>query len=201
MIVKRLFPVALAATAVVSVLVATPALAAGNAPDKVLGFSLFGDAEKLGDGARLRSDAAVAPGFGGIDFKLPRPVPFGEVTQLGTAFDPTDDTCGGGSPRFQLNIDTDNDGDFDANVFAYPGTLPNYTCDSPGDSGNLVGSTEPRFDASPIGGGIALTHAQAAEAVGSGTVLGIQLVVDGSFTQPDGEQTVEVDPTVAIDRR
>ncbi len=97
--------------------------------------------------------------------------------------------------RFQLNIDTDRDGTADANVFVYVGTLPSFTCSAPGDSGNLIGSTELRFDATALGAPVG-TYAQAASAVGTGQVTGVQLVVDGGFTQADGEQMIIVDPTV-----
>jgi hypothetical protein len=115
--------------AVVSVLAGSTAtaMAAGNAPVHELGFSRFGDAKKVKDGVRLRSDATVAPGYGGVDFRLEDPVAFGGITRLQAAFDPTDDACGAGSPRFQLNIDTDGDGNSDANVFVYAGTLPSFT--------------------------------------------------------------------------
>ena len=35
-------------------------------------------------------------------------------------------TCGGGSPRYQLAIDTDGDGDRDRNVFGYFGPYPTF---------------------------------------------------------------------------
>lgn len=191
MVFKRLFPIAVVVVAATG-LAAPAALAAEgrNVP-----FSLFGDASKTSGGAvQLRS---ADGGFGGVDFKLNKPVAFGDIAVLQTTFDPTDDTCGGGSPRFQLNIDTDRDGNADANVFVYPGALPGFTCTAPGDTGNLVGSTEPRFDATQLGAPVG-SYAQAAAAVGTGRVTGVQLVVDGGFTQADGEQTVIVNPSVRI---
>lgn len=193
MMFTRLIPVAVVVVAAAG-LGAPAALAAEgrNVP-----FTLFGDAERTTGGAvALRSDSD--PGFGGVDFKFNRPVALADIAVLQTAFDPTDDTCGGGSPRFQLNIDTDGDGDRDGNVFVYLGTPPGFSCTAAGDSGNLVGSTEPRFDSTQLGGPGNGTWATTAAVVDDGRLTGVQLVVDGSFTQADGEQTIVVNPAVRL---
>lgn len=191
MILTRILPVAVAVLAASAV--AAPAALAEEGRN--VPFALFGDAQRESDGAvALRS---ADGGFGGLDFKLNKPVSFGDIAVLQTTFDPTDDTCGAGSPRFQLNIDSDGDGRSDGNVFVYAGTLPSFTCTEPGDTGNLIGTAEPRFDTGGFGGGT-VGYEQAAAVVGAADVVGVQLVVDSGFTQADGEQTIVVNPSVRL---
>src|SRR2546422_4529401 len=74
-------------------------------------YTLFGDATRVHPGnhsptaIQLRSAGA---GFGGIDFKVPSGMTFGEIQNLGTDYKFTAATCGGGAPRFQINIEGKN---------------------------------------------------------------------------------------------
>ena len=94
------------------------------------GYSLFGDAILVPPGSgspmavQLASDATVPPGYGGVDFAVPTGTTFADLQTLSTDFNVTDDDCGGGSPRFQINVDT---GSGIKNIFAYIGPQPNYT--------------------------------------------------------------------------
>jgi hypothetical protein len=185
-----------------TLIVATPPAAA--AP---LSFSLFGDAQNVPGGVQLRSDAS--PGFGGVDFNLPGAVDFEDITQLQTQYQfEADDSCAAGSPRFQLNVDTDGDGEANGNIFVAIGPSPTFTgCPPsvPQDSGNLIGNNDAcRYDTSQIvpatqcntyAGTLALL---ATPALANATIVGIQLVVDSGFAFPDGEQTVVVNPNVAV---
>ena len=184
---------------------ALAALATTPAAAAPLSFSLFGDAQNVPGGVQIRSDDD--PGFGGVDFNLPGAVDFEDVTQLQTQYRfEADDSCAAGSPRFQINIDTDGDGDPDGNVFVYIGPSPAFSgCppDTPQDTGNLIGNEDAcRYDTSQIVAGTQCntytgTLAVLSTIAGS-EVVGIQLVVDSGFAFPDNEQTVVVNPNVAV---
>ena len=82
------------------------------------------------------------------------------------------------------------------NVFVYLGPTPSFTGCSPNAwiaSGNLIGSTDGRFDTSQVqpGGTQVSTYAQALALVGRYQVTGISLVVDSGWAFADKEQTVQ----------
>lgn len=167
------------------------AIVAGAAPASAsASFTLFGDATRVHPGfnshtaIQLRS---VGSGFGGIDVKIPSGLTFGQVQNLGTDYQFTAATCGGGSPRFQINVDGKN-------AFVYIGPPPNYTgcpLDVWQDTGNLA--TPVSFvDTSQLPGGTFYdTFAAADLKYGSDVVTGIQLVADAGWKF--GTQTVLVD--------
>ena len=144
--------------------------------------------------------------FSGVAFREPQGgLTFANVFHLSTDFNRTNDDCGGGSPRFQLNTDMNGNGVFDppadGNVFVYFGPLPNFTGCSPGwqSTGNLIGIpiSDTRYDLTQVGGTFYDTYANALTLLGSKTVPGIQLVVDSGWNGPatgnDSEQTILVD--------
>src|SRR3989338_4819821 len=93
--------------------------------------TLFGDAMIVGggnpgDAAQIRSDASIAPGFGGVRFNDASGLLFPALTTLSTDFNVTDDSCGAGSPRIQIQIDTDGDTISNGNVFVYLGPSPSF---------------------------------------------------------------------------
>lgn len=187
----------LSTAAITLSILAMPAFAA-------LSHSLFGDAAVVsggnsGQAVRLRSDANNGAGYGGIDIDAPSDLTFADLTTLSADYNVTDDDCGGGSPRFQINVDTNNDGTSDGNVFAYLGPSPSFTDCETGwqSSGNLIGNDDAgRFDFTQLGGPLG-TYSDAPTAVMNGTILGIQLVVDSSWssaaTGGDSEQTILAD--------
>ncbi|MGH2492516.1 MAG: hypothetical protein ACRDF9_13535, partial [Candidatus Limnocylindria bacterium] len=173
---------------------AIPALAAS-------GYTLFGDAMLVPGGnpwmaAQLRSDAT--PGFGGVDFDVSSGLTFAQLTQLSTDYNITDDQCGAGSPRFQINVSTASG---TKNIFVYLGPSPSFTGCAPGwqSSGNLIGNNDPcRFDTSQVSAGTQCnTYSGALALAGGLNVTGIQLVVDSGWNAVasvgDGEQTNLVD--------
>jgi len=181
----KLFGAFIAASIGVLVAVA-PAGAAG-------GYSLFGDATLVSGhnsptGVQLRSSAIVAPGYGGIDFAVPAGMTFAQLQTLATDYMFTENSCGGGAPRFQVNIDG-------VNAQVYLGPAPNYTNCPQGSwqtTGNLVGSGF--VDTSQLPGGTFYdTWAHAEAAYGSDVVTGIQLVVDGDWFFNFANQTAIVD--------
>jgi hypothetical protein len=155
--------------------------------------ALFGTATMDGNQVKLVSDfsdATTANDSGGINFTDTGVTTFSSLTQLATKFNVTDDGCGGGSPRFQLNIGGKN-------VFVYLGPSPSFTGCTPNtlvDSGNLIGNNDAcRYDTSQLSPGTQCnTYAGTLALVGSQTVTGIQLVVDGGWFFADKEQTVNV---------
>ncbi len=163
-------------------------------------WSAFGDATAVRQEAATNPWAvqlrSVASGFGGVAFEPRTPLTFAQVTALSADFNVTDDDCGGGSPRFQLNMDTDGDGDSDGNIFVAFGPSPNFTGCAAGwqSTGNLIGNNDHgRYDASQVGGSTFGTYQDALAVAGEARVVGIQLVVDGSWFFADGEQSVLVD--------
>ncbi len=161
-----------------------------------LAFTPFGGATVSGDSATLVSNNGEP--FSGLDFELPGPVAFTDITELSAEYEITAGDCGTGSPRFQLNIADDPGPN---NVFVYIGPSPNYTgCGiGPGSTGNLVETAEPRFDVTQLTCVVApanafyATYEEAAACIGDREVEGIQLVVD------NGNIEIEVDPNVAVD--
>jgi hypothetical protein len=201
--IRRTILTALAGAAIASIALSGLALAAAE-----LSFSTFGETQPAGPGTyRLISDAD--PGFGGLDFNLPAPsIKFSDISVLRTtAVADLDDTCRDGSPRFQINVDTDGDGDFDANVFAYV-EIPGQLCPTGGDTGDLAETGGPgdlllRWDTSQLVSGTQITTYTATAALFAAhpnwSVIGIQLVVDAGYAFADGEQAVTVNPDVEVD--
>ena len=173
----------------------------GSAAIAATSYSLYGDASLVAGGdpgkaAQLRSDAD--PGFGGVDFDVSG-LTFADLETLATDFNVTDDQCGGGSPRFQINVETAT-GDIE-NIFVYLGPSPTFTGCAAGwqSSGNLIGNNDAcRWDTSQLAPGTqCTTYAAAVAAFGELEITGIQLVVDSGWNAVasvgDGEQTVLVD--------
>jgi len=162
-------------------------------------FTLHGGAEAGIGNVKLVSDLSDGPTANDaswIDLSVPSGLKLSDLMSLSTQFNVTDDDCGGGSPRFQLNIEGKN-------VFVYLGPSPSFTGCSPNtwlSSGNLVGTSDAcRVDTSQYAGGTQCsTWAAAVTLLGSKTVTGIQLRVDSGWffvpprAQTDEEQTILV---------
>jgi hypothetical protein len=138
-------------------------------------------------------DASAANDFSGASFFDTGVTTFASLTTLSTEFDVTDDDCIAGSPRFQVRVQTPSG---EKNVFVYLGPTPSFTGCSQNvwvASGNLIGSTEGRFDTSQVQAGTQVsTYAQALALVGTYQVTGISLVVDSGWALADKEQTVRI---------
>lgn len=155
--------------------------------------TLFGGATMSGNQVKLvsdLSDASTANDFSGINFTNTGVTTFSSLTMLATRYNVTDDSCGGRSPRFQINFGTQN-------VFVYLGPSPTFTGCPPNtlvDSGDLIGNNDAcRYDTSQIAPGTQCnTYAGTLALLGSQTVTGIQLVVDSGWFFADKEQTVNV---------
>jgi hypothetical protein len=180
------YVIALAAALSIGI-IAGPAMAAGTATP-------FGAATTVNGSLQMVSNtgnADAADDYAGVTLSGTGVTTFASISMLATEFNVTDDDCKAGSPRFSIKLTTPSGA---KNVFVYLGPSPSFTGCTPStwlSSGNLIGSTEPRFDLSQIvAGGQGSTYAQALAAVGSLPVESISLVVDSGWAFEDKEQTV-----------
>ena len=178
---------------VLIVAVAAMAAAAGTAAAQGITSSLTGNATQEQSDVKLTSTGPAATATAsGIHFVLPAGSTFAGLSQLGTEFNPTVGGCGGGSPRFSINLANGE------NVVVALGPSPNFTgcaLNTWQSSGNLIGNNDTgRYDTSHVPGGSPFTtYAAALALVGSQPVASIDLIVDsGWFFQPDLVQTVLV---------
>jgi len=156
-------------------------------------FTLHGGAKAGVGNVKLVSDLSDNPAANNsswIDFDTPGSLTFSGIASLSTEFKVIENSCGGGSPRFQINVGGKN-------VFVYLGPSPSFTGCTPDiwlQSGNLVGTSDPcRVDTSQLAPGTQCTTWAAAVALlGSQSVAGIQLVVDSGWFFADKEQEVLV---------
>lgn len=176
------------------------ATGAGVASAAHAGYSLFGDAEIVaggnhGNAVQLRSDAT--PGWGGIDFDVAAGTTFADLQTLATDYKfETGDTCGGGSPRFQVNVMDPVSGD-EGNIHVYIGPPPGYIGCAPNvwtPTGDLLEGAN-LIDTSQLNGGNFYDPYSAAMVrYGNYIVTGVQLVADAGWMFPNG-QTVFIDNT------
>lgn len=159
------------------------------------GYSLFGDATVVtggnpGHAVRMVSDTTDT--FGGVDYTVPSGLKLSQLTTLSTDYKITTGDCGGGSPRFQVNINGKN-------LFVYIGPSPSYTgcaLNTWESTGNLLTSPDARFDTSQFdNGNFYSSYQQAFDLLGDQTVTGIQLVTDGGWAVTGNNQTVLADNT------
>lgn len=163
-------------------------------------YSLFGTARIVSPGdhsahsVQIKSSSVTGPGFGGIAFEVPNGFTFNNVVTLSTAYDFTHNSCGGGSPRFQINVVVSPG--VTKSAFVYIGPPPDYTDCAENTwvtTGNLVGPTA-FVDTSQLpGGNFYDTFASADAKYGSDAVTGIQLVADGGWFFADHIQNVLLD--------
>lgn len=166
------------------------------------GYSFFADAKIVtpGDASRhavkLDSNVNDKVLYGGINFKVPAGTTFANIQTLSTDYDFTHNSCGGGSPRFQINVVIAG---VTKSAFVYIGPPPNYTgcaMNTWVSTGNLVAPAS-FVDTSQLPGGTFYdTFASADAKYGSDAVTGIQVVADGEWFFTSGQQTVLVDNVV-----
>jgi hypothetical protein len=162
-------------------------------------WSLFGDAEFVRVGDRGNQWAielsSIGASFSGIAFEPRKDTTFADLRQLSASYLIEEGAFGGGSPRFQIALDTDGDGDFNGNVFLYLGTPPNFADDTEDwqSTGNLLASEDLRFDLTQFGGPFYGGYEDALALVGDAEVLEISLVVDAGWKFPETGQVILVD--------
>jgi hypothetical protein len=166
-------------------------------------YSLFGDASYVSPGSassravHLVSDSA--PGYGGINYAVDTGTTFGALTTLSTDYKlESDDTCVGGSPRYQINV-IDPNTNQERNIFAYFGVDSAGAPCAPGvwsNTGDVL-ETGRLLDTSQLTGGAFYDpYTSALAKYGSWQVTGIQIVADSGWAALDGEQAVDIDNTL-----
>lgn len=147
----------------------------GSAASAITGGTLFDSASQQPDGVHLISDATHPDS--GVSFTLPAGTTVSSLNDLEANLTALTGTCGGGSPRFSVETAT-------GNIFVYIGDAPNFNTCSNGSTGNLLTSADLRVDTTQVGGTFYDTWAHAVSLVGSSTVTGLDLVVDGGWLAP-----------------
>jgi hypothetical protein len=175
----------LAAVAALALATAAPALAA----DPTTG----GTATITNGVATLVSNTSVAntpnDDFGYVQLALPAGLTLAQITELSAEYNVTDDDCGGGSPRFEINYGVNQ------NMFVYFGPSPSFTACTANtwlSTGNVVGTADQcRVDTAQLSPGTQCSTWAAALALKSTQPINyIRVVVDGGWKLADGEQTV-----------
>lgn len=180
------------------------------------GYSLYGDAELVSPGNASPTAAelsSVCPGgpsacfvsgggftFSGVDFTIPAGMTVNDLLNLSTDTQYTAGGCGGGSPRFQVNV---TNGINSGNIFVYLGAPPSYNgCAlfAWTSSGNLVTPISLVDTQQLPGGAFYDPYASAQIKYGTYQITGIQIVADGGWAVPGNNQTVQVD-NVAINNQ
>jgi hypothetical protein len=180
------------------------ALVAGSA-FAATGYTLFGGATIVPQGLSLPnavqlvtdlSNGSTTDDFSGIDFSTTGITTFADLTKLSTDYKFTDGSCGGGSPRFQINV-IDPTTNTEKNIFVYIGPAPSYTGCLPNvwtNTGDLLEGVNPVDTSQLTGGTFYDPYATALTKYDSYVVTGIQLVTD-SFSAT-GKHTVLIDNTM-----
>ncbi len=180
-----------------SLMLASLAMIQGSTAGAASGYTLYGDAMPVSPGhnsdtaIQLRSDAD--PGYGGIDFDAPAGMTLNQLLNLSTDYMFTAGSCGGGSPRFQINVTAPTGA---KNIHVYIGPPPSYTGCVPNvwlTTGDLLESALFVDTGQLPGGTFYDPWVTALAKYGSYPVTGFQLVADGSWAVAGGVQTVQVD--------
>jgi len=154
-------------------------------------YVLFGDAMLVHPGYNSPTAAqATTTGpnaFGGVDFSFPAGLTVNQLNNLATEYMFTTGTCGLGSPRFSVTVNSASG----PSIFFYLGPPPNYNTCPPNvwtNSGNLASPTN-LVDATQLGGAFYEPYATVQATYGNDVIYDIALVMDGP------SQTAEFDNT------
>ncbi len=166
----------------------------GEFSPATIGEEPGGDFHEEIDGTiRLTSDLNSGDGYASLDLPVPAGATIAGLTDLGVDFIlEADDDCGGGSPRFSIGVDMDNDGSADFYLYV---TFDPCVAGGANSTGNLVESDAPHTFG-PAGG--PLTWAEVVANYGTGKITYLGLIVDGGGGQPDGEQTIFVQSLTGV---
>lgn len=133
--------------------------------------------------------------YGAIIYTPKKTLTLEELRSLQVSYEILEGGFGGGSMRFQIALDEDGDGEADCNIFVYLGEYPNFDDEVSGDvetSGELIGSTDLRFDTTQCGGEFYDDYAGAIELAGDAEIVDVALVVDSGWFFEEGVQSVLV---------
>ncbi len=109
---------------------------------------------------------------------------FKDLHTLSTDYRRWDGDCGGGSPRFEMGLDTNGDGVLDGQIYVYLGELYDFTrCSSEWvNTGNLISNGgDYRWDLAKFNGLFYSSYREAINQLGEAVICYIILVVDGSW--------------------
>lgn len=144
-------------------------------------YILFGDAVLVSPGNNSPTAAQATStgpnGYGGVDFNFPAGLTVAQLNTLMTDYQMTVGSCGLGSPRFGVTVNSDTG----PTISIYLGPPPGYNACPPNvwsNSGNLASPTN-LVDASQLGGGFYEPYAAVQAAYGSDVIFDIALYVDG----------------------
>ena len=119
--------------------------------------------------------------FSTLRFTFSAPVKFSEMLSLGSPYNAVQGGIGGGAPRFNVHLDTNNDNVADAFfrvLWGPPGSFADATL-GPGNTGNLLAMNDiGRYDLGPMGGSAYTNYAAALALAGNYNVLSVNLVLD-----------------------
>jgi hypothetical protein len=151
-----------------------------------------GDVEETDDGFTLTTEGDAD--FGNLVFDVPDDTTFAELESIVADYDfSTTDTCGGGSPRFVVFLESGN--------CPYAQFPDNADCDDgQGTTGNLIGNNENFVWIDDLCGGTSpvTTYEEVLADYGDEVVDSIVLVVDESPQPGVTEKTVTVDVCITV---
>lgn len=133
--------------------------------------------------------------YGAIIYTPRKSLTLEDLRSLQVSYEILEGGFGGGSMRFQIALDDDGDGEADCNIFVYLGEPPSFDDEVSGElesSGELIGSTDLRFDTTQCGGEFYDDYAGAIELAGDAEILDVALVVDAGWFFEEGVQSVLV---------
>jgi hypothetical protein len=113
-----------------------------------------------------------------------RTMRFKDLHTLSTDFRRWTGDCGGGSPRFEIALDTNGDGETNGRIFVYLGPLYDFTnCSRTWENtGNFIAfGGDYRWDLTQLGGLFYDSYRDASSRFGEAIIDYIILVVDGSW--------------------
>lgn len=135
-------------------------------------------------------------GFGVVSSAFPAGTTFSQLDSLEADYDLTQGACGGGSPRYQIDLQPQGDPNpaDGVSLYVYFGTPPFGGCSAgPNTEGEVIGGSAPQWFA--FGGGansnIAMTYSQALATYGNYQLLDAQIAVDGGWSQ-GGTQSANI---------
>jgi hypothetical protein len=142
-------------------------------------------------------NASTADDFSALIYTQKKKWTMNDLNTLSTDYYVNAGGCGGGSPRFQVGLDTTGDGVRDKNVFVYVGDAPSFSCASAfqrwTSTGNVTTSSDARVDTSQLPGGTFYdTWSHAKTLAGSASITNVTFAVDAGWAF-GGDQDVWVD--------
>ena len=207
---KKVVVVAILAT--LGMFISAEALADDSKPVSKNPWSLSGNAIEvvggLGDSVFAIELSSGPTTDSSVTFTPPKPITFADLKVLSAWFNVTATDCTVGSPRFQIALTNNGTtckpvgnpaaSPASCNVSVYFGPPPSFTGCPFGwqSTGNLITSTDPRFDTLQVLNGIQSdTYADALKLVGSLPVQSISLIVDSGddLTKFPRGQVIQVD--------